>query len=106
MSLVMVPKILRDKLGEDGTEALIHLLNASNEMAKNAAMESSENSFVKKLSEVKVDIASVKAELSKEIASTRADVIKWMFLFWAGQVAVMVGVMSLFYNLMIHAVTK
>jgi hypothetical protein len=45
-------------------------------------------------------IAETKSDLEKQIANVRADMIKWMFIFWAGQVAVTVGLFSLFYNLL------
>jgi len=34
--------------------------------------------------------------LRKEIAEAKADVIKWMFLFWIGQVAATFGLVLLF----------
>jgi len=32
--------------------------------------------------------------LEKEIANTKAELIKWMFIFWLGQIAVVVGVLA------------
>jgi hypothetical protein len=43
----------------------------------------------------RVDMAKELAAVHVELAETRARLIKWSFLFWIGQVAVMVGVMSL-----------
>jgi len=34
--------------------------------------------------------------LRKEIAQAKADLIKWMFLFWIGQVATTFGLVLLF----------
>ena len=36
-------------------------------------------------------LAEVKAELRQEIAGLRADLIKWMFVFWVGNVATTAG---------------
>ncbi len=40
------------------------------------------------------------AELRQEMATLRADMIKWMFVFWAGNVATMAGLMFAFVHLM------
>ena len=36
-------------------------------------------------------LAEVKGELRAEIAAVRADLIKWMFIFWAGNVVTTAG---------------
>ena len=35
-----------------------------------------------------------KAELAKQLAETKAELIKWMFIFWVGQFASIVGVLT------------
>jgi hypothetical protein len=45
---------------------------------------------------IKQDIASVELKLSDRISDTRNEMIKWMFLFWIGQVAVTFGFILLF----------
>ena len=47
----------------------------------------------------KEDIALLKQDINNvelKIAETRADMIKWMFIFWIGQVAVTFGFILLF----------
>ncbi|MBI3813504.1 MAG: DUF1640 domain-containing protein [Nitrospinae bacterium] len=51
--------------------------------------------------ESKGDIASLKVELKGDIASLRVDmasfkaeIIKWMFLFWAGQLVIIAGMIK------------
>lgn len=47
----------------------------------------------------KKDIADVKkdiADVREYIANTKADLIKWMFIFWIGQVAATFGFILLF----------
>ncbi|WP_424660929.1 LA_3696 family protein, partial [Desulfofundulus sp.] len=53
MTLVLVPKVLRDKLGDDGAEALIQLLNATGESVKSSVVELVETGFIKNLSEMR-----------------------------------------------------
>jgi hypothetical protein len=44
----------------------------------------------------KEDLASVRNELKVEIANTKAEMIKWMFIFWVGQLAAMFGLLYFF----------
>ncbi|MBF0552943.1 MAG: DUF1640 domain-containing protein [Nitrospirae bacterium] len=41
-------------------------------------------------------ISEESGKLRAEIANTKADIIKWMFLFWIGQTAVMVALFKFF----------
>lgn len=40
----------------------------------------------------KEDLANLRAKLLQEIAHVRADLLKWMFVFWIGQVGVISGI--------------
>ena len=53
----------------------------------------------------KSDLLLTKAELKQDIANleikiekTKAEIIKWMFIFWAGQTGIMVGILALFHK--------
>jgi iron-sulfur cluster repair protein YtfE (RIC family) len=41
--------------------------------------------------ELKTDMADLKAELKTDMAAMKSDIIKWMFAFWIGQMAVVIG---------------
>ena len=41
-------------------------------------------------------IETSKAELIKDAANNRAEMIKWMFVFWVGQLVAMFGFVILF----------
>ena len=45
-------------------------------------------------SELKTDIANLRSELKTDIANTKSELIKWMFIFWIGQFASIVGVLT------------
>lgn len=48
---------------------------------------------------VKEEIAGVKKEISdlrKDNAESKADIIKWMFIFWIGQLGAMLAIILLF----------
>ncbi len=39
-----------------------------------------------------------KEEFYKEIANLRAELIKWMFIFWAGQIFALAGILFAFFK--------
>ena len=45
-------------------------------------------------------LAETKAELRTEMAALRADMIKWMFIFWVGTVATNAGLLFAAVNLL------
>jgi len=47
----------------------------------------------------KKDVLATKEDignLRKEIAESKSDIIKWMFLFWIGQIAATIGLVVLY----------
>jgi len=46
----------------------------------------------------KDDLAKVNNDLGVRISETKADMIKWMFIFWIGQVGVMLGIVLLYFK--------
>jgi len=76
MTVISIPKILRDKLSDDGADALIELLDKASTRSEEAMLDRAEDRFEKRLMEVKVEL------------------IKWMFIFWVGQFASIVGVLT------------
>jgi hypothetical protein len=89
MSVIAIPNILREKLGEAVVQALLEVLNQLEDRTKDRAIESVEHRFEKRLTEEM-------GKLRVEVHSIRADVIKWMFLFWVGQVATITGLFAFF----------
>ncbi|MEO0253818.1 MAG: hypothetical protein ABIN20_00140 [candidate division WOR-3 bacterium] len=116
MKIITVPKVLREKLGEDGVDALIELLNASNEKLKIDLIELQTEKYERRLTEeinklraediarldkriteetAKIDkriteeISKLRVEFNEKISKTYANIIKWMFIFWVGQISVM-----------------
>lgn len=69
-------QILKAKLGEQEAEQLV--------------------SYVK--TEVKSEFDNKREVLAtkEDLANSKADIIKWMFIFWIGQIAVTVGIIMMF----------
>ncbi len=38
------------------------------------------------------------SKLDKSISENKADIIKWMFIFWAGQIGILVAVLDIFFK--------
>ena len=116
---------MRDSLKDDAAvDALVRLINQAQEEQKRDIVEFVEEKFERRLSEeisglevrlsdkianldVKLSqkIADSHAQLSAKIAdsdvkasSIKAELIKWMFIFWVGQVAVILGILFAFFK--------
>ena len=46
----------------------------------------------------KQDIAELRADLEVKIERVRADLIRWMFIFWAGQIGALIAILALFFK--------
>ena len=68
MSVIAIPKILRERLTDEGAEAFVEILNKSQESSKEHILEVSEERFEKRLAQVETRL------------------IRWMFIFWVGQI--------------------
>lgn len=88
MSIVLLPEGLRLKLGDQAAKELVELVNTTNESVKNSTLETASDRFERRLSEFK-------GEVKAEISSVKADIIKWMFVFWIGQIAVISSIVYL-----------
>jgi hypothetical protein len=80
--IVIISEALRSKLGDEGAKELASLINQAARGAKEGALE------------------LVVEKFERRLADLRAELVRWMFVFWVGQVAVMLGLLSFFYNLL------
>lgn len=96
MPVISIPKPLRDKLGEEATEALTEVIRAIDLDARKDALAISEERFERRLTEeigkVNKEIGKVRVEMHEGMGRLRAEIIKWMFIFWMGQIAVPSGI--------------
>lgn len=70
--------ILKKKLGEKEADTLVSFVKTE----VKTKFEDQKDYFSSK-----EDLANVKAELVEKITAFKADIIKWMFIFWVGQLA-------------------
>ena len=96
--LIAIPKALRDKLGEEGANSLVDLLNSQSQNSGNSITTFVEEKFERRLSE---EISKVRDEISKlrvEMHKSQAATIRWMFVFWVGQIGAMLGILFAFFD--------
>ncbi len=83
-------QILRQKLGEQEAEALVSFVDSK-------IKDNNETNL--KVLATKEDIYLIKKDivtLEVKISDVKAEIIKWMFIFWIGQVSVTVGLIMLY----------
>lgn len=83
MGLIKIPAVLRQKLGEEGADALVDVLDK--------VLEQSNTRLA-----AKEDITLLRGDMSylatkAEVEGVKADLIKWSFIFWASQVGIMIS---------------
>ncbi len=91
MAVITVPRVLREKLGEDGTDSLVELINKVEEKGKEDVLVFVEEKFEKRLA---VEMSKV----NERVSETKAEMIRWMFIFWVGQIGVMIGLLFAFFK--------
>ena len=95
MGIISIPKALREKLGDDGSEALVEVLNKQGEENKQSVIDIAEQRFEAKLTK---ETSLLREEMVRSDESIRADIIKWMFIFWVGQIGVILGMLFAFFE--------
>lgn len=78
---------LRNRLGDDATFGLIELLETERKDWSDQVLTTATDRFERRLAEEM-------ALLRHEMAAMRADLLKWSFVFWIGQVATMAGLLA------------
>ncbi len=100
MAVIAVPRPLREKLGEEGTDALVTLINEAGENNKKSVIEVVGERFERRLAEeigkFRAEVAGEISKLRAEMHDLRASLIQWMFVFWIGQIGVLVGFLFTF----------
>ena len=85
VSEIRLFELLKAKIGEKEAEAFIDIL----EKRVDKKFEDAKDTLA-----TKEDIANMEIKL----ANTKAEIIKWMFIFWIGQIAVVAGMLAYFFH--------
>ena len=108
--------LLSDKLGNDTAEAMFKYIDNKTERSVEATIKTlaTKDDLINLRKDVGDDITKLRkdmgdgfanlrkdmgdniANLHKEIGEGKADTIKWMFIFWIGQVGALMAILMLF----------
>lgn len=82
-----VSPALAMRLGPEGTRELNELLGAEQQTWSERVLTIATERFERRLVE---EVAKLRVELARD----RFEVVKWMFLFWLGQIAAMTAIVN------------
>ena len=85
MTTIQLYQILRQRLGEKEAESLVSFVDLK-------IKENNEANL--KILATKEDLARVEGRLEAMIAGTKAELIKWMFIFWISQLASFIAIVK------------
>jgi hypothetical protein len=102
-------RALREKLGDEAMADLRVVIDNAGRQWREDVLSVSAERFERRLAEeigaLRIDMAKEFAAIRVEMASlawsTRADVLKWSFLFWIGQFAAITGMMAFLLKTMV-----
>jgi len=112
MAILNVPKVLREKLGDEGVEALITFLNEASHHERNNLLGILEDRFERRVAdegarlevllaetEKRLDhrIISEMARMGERMAGMRADLIRWN-IFGMGQLGPLIAMLFAFFR--------
>jgi hypothetical protein len=99
MAAGRIPAALRERLGHEATFGLAEFIDAERRDWRDEVLSLAADRFERRLTEeastLRIELARGLTAVRQEIATTRVEMLKWSFLFWAGQVATMAGLMAL-----------
>ena len=90
-------KLLSDKLGNYTTEAMFKYIDNKTERSVEATIKTlaTKDDLNNGLTAVRNELNQGLANVRKEAADNKADVIKWMFIFWVGQMGATLAIILL-----------
>jgi hypothetical protein len=94
ISITQLYALLSEKVGKETAEKLTVYIE--DKIKDEVQTQSNILATKEDIISTKQDIAALELKLSEKISDTRTELIKWMFIFWVGQVAVTFGFILLF----------
>ena len=82
-----------EKFGDEITNELVNWFNDVDATYRGDLRELNELNFARFDAKLEQRLAELKAELRAEIQAVRADLVKWMFVFWAPTALAVVGLL-------------
>lgn len=99
MRAARLPAALSDRLGEEGSAALVELFDANRRACADEVMmqcaERFERRLIEETSKLRIEMHAGFAAVRHEMADSRFELLKWAFVFWVGQLVGVAGVVGL-----------
>ena len=83
-----------EKLGDEVANELVEWFNLVDATYRSDLRELNELNFARFEAKLEQLLAVLRADLEGRIAQTRAHLIKWMFIFWVGNVATTIAIIA------------
>ena len=93
MQRLRVVPVLRQRLGDEGTEALTDMVFTAGQDLRDDVLGVLENRFEVRL---KSEIAALRVDVTRELATMRVENLRWSFVFWISQLGAMAALLSYF----------
>lgn len=104
MRLVAVPEILRQKLGADGAEALVELLNETGRYVRDDIVTLAEQRFERRVADVegriaevegrlRADLGGLEARMTERVAVGETRLLRWIVGLSITQFSLLLGVL-------------
>ena len=104
---IEIYEALKEKIGESSAKTLIEFidLRVEKEFERKKDILATKQDIAELRAATKQDIAELRSatkqeisELEVKIEKTKTDLIRWMFIFWVGQIGVLVAILALFFK--------
>ena len=91
METLLLPNVVREKLGESASKSLIEMFVDAHRLST----VSFEQRLAEELTKVRFEIAHARSDMTNAVSNLKFDLLKWCFLFWIGQLAAMTAILGL-----------
>jgi hypothetical protein len=95
MRTTTVPPALRERLGHDAAIGLLELVESEHREWSEHVLSIGVERFERRLAE---ELAELRVALVREIHDGRVETIKWVFLFWVGQMTAFAGLLAFMFR--------
>ncbi len=93
MQRLRVVPALRQRLGDEGTEALTEMVFTAAQDWRDDVLTAMERRFENRLTQ---EVSALRVEVTKELAAMRVENLRWSFVFWISQLGAMAGLLAYF----------
>ena len=91
MTVIAIPKILQERLSDEGARAFVDILDKVENRTQGAVLTVAEERFEKRVSQAE-------SRLEVKVAQTESRLVGWMFAFWIGQIGTIIGILFAFFR--------